>query len=130
MLKNEVVLAGFGPAPEKYPPQPRSLRPGMRPPRTKHPVRSRPGASRFSRLVRRSLRVLRPSRAEVRLQKHGASWVVSNPVKEQRFQVIDSKGGVIDTWRLRASIARFERGEGERVDLDTVRERFGLPPGK
>ncbi len=108
MSKSEAMLSGFGAvAPEKYPPQLQSVR-----------------------MPRRSLRALRPTRAEVGLQKQDARWVVHDAAKEQRFQVIDGDGGVIDTWRLRASIARFERGEGERVDLDAVRERFGLTPGK
>ena len=47
-----------------------------------------------------------------------------------RFLSVDDEGGVIDTWRLQESIARFARGEGERVDLDTIRERFGITPGK
>jgi hypothetical protein len=62
--------------------------------------------------------------------KWGALWVLPDVATKQRFEVIDDEGGVIDTWRLRASIARFERGEGERVDLDAVRERFGLTPGR
>ena len=107
MLKSEVVSSGFGvPAPEKYPSQLQSVR---MPRRIKHPVGIRPGATR---------------------QKRDARWVVHDAVKQQRFQVIDDDGGMIDTWRLRASIARFERGEGERVDLDAVRERFGITPGK
>ena len=125
MLKSEVVLSGFGAvAPEKYPPQLQSVR---MPRRTKHSAGIRPRASRFAC---RSSRAMRPSRAEICLQKRDARWIVHDAAKEQRFQVIDDEGGVIDTWRLRASIARFERGEGERVDLDAIRERFGLTPGK
>lgn len=125
MLKSEGVLSGFGAvAHEKYPPKLQSVR---MPRRNKHSAGCRPGASRF---VRRPSRAMRPSRAEIRLQKQDARWIVHDTAKEQRFQVIDDEGGVIDTWRLRASIARFERGEGERVDLDAIGERFGLTPGK
>ena len=53
-------------------------------------------------------------------------WVSPTPksVDENRFVVIDDEGGVVDVWRLRQSIARFARGEGERIDLATLRQRI------
>ena len=127
MMQSKVTVSGFA-APQKYviPFTSERLRP-----RTKQPIRIRHGGL-FRRLIRAVRRNLRPNRVEAGAvsMKQGAHWILPNHAKRQRFEVIDDKGGVIDTWRLRASIARFERGEGERVDLDTVRERFGLPPGK
>ena len=124
MLQDKVTLSGFG-APEK---DARLRWDEWVPVRIKGPGTIRSGVrSRFRRWARR---VLRPYRDEGHPVKQGARWTDYYPTKEQRFQVIDAEGGVIDTWRLRASIARFERGEGERVDLDAVRERFGLPPGE
>lgn len=128
MSASEVRTSDFG-ATRKYAPQPwRDWMPveGTKQPRAPRP---RPRFRHLIRSVARTLR-LRPSGTEVASAKQGTSWVVEGSAKEGRFQVIDDEGGVIDTWRLRASIARFERGEGQRVDLDAVRERFGLKPGE
>ena len=125
MMDSKVSVSGFA-APQKHvlPLTTESFRL-----RTKQPKRINPGGS-FRRLVRSVRRSLRPDRVEAHPMKWGALWVLPDVATKQRFEVIDDEGGVIDTWRLRASIARFERGEGERVDLDAVKERFGLTPGK
>lgn len=125
MIESKVPASGFA-APRKrvLPLTAESLRL-----RTKQPKRTNPGGPfrRFVRAVRRSLRA---DRVETHPMKRGAFWVLPDVAKKQRFEVIDDEGGMIDTWRLKASIARFERGEGERVDLDAIKERFGLTPGK
>jgi hypothetical protein len=121
MIQSKTALPGFG-APEKYA---SPLWSGWTPEPIKKPVGFRPVS-----LWRSVLRIFRSHRGEARSVKEGARWVAHLPTKEQRFRVIDDEGGEIDTWRLRESIARFARGEGERVDPDAIRERFGMPPGK
>ena len=125
MIESKVPVSGFvAPRKRVLPLTSESL-----PLRTKQPKRINP-RSPFRRFVRSGRRSLRSDRAETHPMKWGALWVLPDVAKRQRFEVIDDEGGMIDTWRLRASIARFERGEGERVDLDAVKERFGLTPGK
>lgn len=125
MIESKVPVSGFvAPRKRVLPLTTESL-----PIRTKQPKRINPSGP-FRRFVRSVGRSLRPDRVETHPMKWGALWVLPDVAKRQRFEVIDDEGGMIDTWRLRASIARFERGEGERVDLDAVKERFGLTPGK